>query len=71
MSDEYPRIVYPQDWAAEGYDGVLVAGAVLTVESFVGSELGGPGVKLEDMYVITPTGAERLSTFPFEEDLLR
>ncbi len=70
MSDEYPRIVYPQDWQREGYDGELVPGAVLTVESFVGSELGGPGVKLEDMYVITDTGAERLSTYPFEEALL-
>ncbi len=70
MSDEYPRIVYPQDWDAEGYDGQLVAGAVLTVESFVGSRSGGPGVKLEDMYLVTERGAERLSTFPFEEALL-
>jgi Xaa-Pro dipeptidase len=70
MSDEYPRIVSPHDWAAEGYDGELVAGAVLTVESFVGSEHGGPGVKLEDMYLVTDSGAERLSTFPFEETLL-
>ena len=70
MTDEYPRIVYPQDWNAEGYDGELVAGAVLTVESFVGSERGGPGVKLEDMYLVTGAGAERLSRFPFEQDLL-
>jgi Xaa-Pro aminopeptidase len=70
MTDEYPRIVYPQDWEHEGYDGELVPGAVLTVESFVGSDRGGPGVKLEDMYLITETGAERLSTFPFEETLL-
>ena len=70
MTDEYPRIVYPHDWEAEGYDGELVAGAVLTVESFVGSEHGGPGVKLEDMYLVTESGAERLSTFPFETELL-
>lgn len=70
MSDEYPRIVSPFDWEAEGYDGEIVAGAVLTVESFVGSEHGGPGVKLEDMYLVTDAGAERLSTFPFEEPLL-
>lgn len=70
LTDEYPRVVYPQDWDAEGYDGELVAGAVLTVESFVGSEHGGPGVKLEDMYLVTDAGAERLSGFPFERDLL-
>lgn len=51
-------------------DGEIVAGAVLTVESFVGSEHGGPGVKPEDMYVVTDTGAERLSPFPFGEALL-
>ncbi|MEM7324156.1 MAG: Xaa-Pro peptidase family protein [Actinomycetota bacterium] len=70
MADEYPRIVYPQDWEREGYDGVIEVGAVLTVESFVGSDRGGPGVKLEDMYHITESGPVRLSSFPFEEDLL-
>ncbi|MDH3298989.1 MAG: M24 family metallopeptidase [Acidimicrobiia bacterium] len=70
MTDEYPRIAYRQDWEQLGYDGELVPGAVISVESFVGSEHGGPGVKLEDMYLITTTGAERLSSYPFEEDLL-
>ncbi len=70
MTDEYPRIAYRQDWEAMGYDGVLAPGAVVSVESFVGSQHGGPGVKLEDMYVITESGAERLSAHPFEKDLL-
>jgi Xaa-Pro dipeptidase len=69
MSDESPRIVSPLDWAAEGYDREIVAGAVLTLESFVGSEHPGPGVKLEDVHLVADTGAERLSTFPFEEAL--
>ena len=47
MTDEYPRIAYRQDWPELGYDGELVPGAVISVESFVGSEHGGPGVKLE------------------------
>ena len=70
MTDEYPKIAYPQDWAQWGYDGELVADTVLTVESFVGSDRGGPGVKLEDMYLVTADGPERLSTYPFEEVLL-
>ncbi len=70
MADEYPRIVYPQDWETEGYDGVLVPGVVVTVESFVGSVDGGPGVKLEDMYLITETGRQRLSSFDYERNLL-
>ncbi len=70
MTDEYPRIAYRQDWDQLGYDGALVPGAVISVESFVGSEHGGPGVKLEDMYLITTNGAERLSSYPFEQELL-
>ena len=42
-------------------DGELPAGAVLTVESFVGSDRGGPGVKLEDMYLVTESGPELLT----------
>lgn len=70
MSDEYPKIVYRQDWDEAGYDGEIMANTVLSVESFVGSDRGGPGVKLEDMYLVTTSGAERLSTYPFEEALL-
>jgi len=70
LTDEYPRIVHRQDWDTDGYDGELEAGNVLTVESFVGSEHGGPGVKLEDMYLVTDRGAERLSDIPFDDVLL-
>ncbi|MDE0066649.1 MAG: M24 family metallopeptidase [Acidimicrobiaceae bacterium] len=70
LSDEYPKIVYRQDWETEGYDGEIMVDTVLSVESFVGSERGGPGVKLEDMYLVTADGPERLSSYPFEEELL-
>ena len=70
MTDEYPKIAYRQDWPDEGYDGEILADTVLTVESFVGSDRGGPGVKLEDMYLVTDDGPQRLSTYPFEEALL-
>jgi len=71
MADEWPSIVYPQDWHAYGYDGVLEPNMVLSVESYIGSENGSEGVKLEDMVLITETGVERLSQYPFEEQLLR
>jgi len=70
MSDEYPKIAYRQDWDNDGYDGEILAGTVMSVESFVGSDRGGPGVKLEDMYLVTSDGPERLSAYPFEEALL-
>ena len=38
---------------------------VLCVESYVGSDQGGEGVKLETQVLITETGAEPLDHFPW------
>jgi hypothetical protein len=40
----------------------------LCVESFIGAEGGKEGVKLEEQVLITEAGAERLSSYPMEED---
>jgi Xaa-Pro aminopeptidase len=42
----------------------------LCIESYLGSEDGGEGVKLEEQVLITENGVEPLSTFPLEEDWL-
>ena len=42
----------------------------LCVESFIGKEGGREGVKLEEQVIITENGVERLSTYPFELDML-
>lgn len=53
-----------------GYDGVLVPGMTLCIESYVG-EVGGPdGIKLEEQILITDGTPEVLSNAPFEEDWL-
>jgi Xaa-Pro aminopeptidase len=65
MSDEYPKIPYPQDWEWTGYDGELEDGVVLSVESYVGAEGGSQGVKLEQMVRVTSGGVEALSSYPF------
>ena len=70
MSDEWPRIAHLADWEEGGYDGVVEAGMVLCLESFVGRERGGEGVKLEQQVLVTETGTEPLSTAPFESLLL-
>jgi len=64
MSDEYPKIPYPQDWDWTGYDGEIEAGMVLSVESYVGAEGGAQGVKLEQMVQVTTDDTIPLSTFP-------
>lgn len=71
LCDEYPSIYYPADWAAAGYDGLLEPGMVICVESYIGRVGGREGVKLEEQVLLTAEGYELLSSYPFEEMLLR
>ena len=70
LCDEYPAVPYPSDWESGGYDGCLEPGMVVCVESYVGRHGGHEGVKLEEQLLITGTGYERLSTYPYDERLL-
>jgi Xaa-Pro aminopeptidase len=71
LADEWPHILYPQDWNGIGYDGLIEPNVILSVEAYIGAEKGKEGVKLEEMVLITQTSVERLSSYPFEERLLR
>ncbi|MGD1877363.1 MAG: M24 family metallopeptidase [Kiloniellaceae bacterium] len=70
LCDEYPGVVYQEDYDAFGYDGVFEAGMAVCVESYIGEHGGHEGVKLEQQVLITDHGVELLSTFPLEERLL-
>jgi Xaa-Pro aminopeptidase len=70
LADEYPVIPHLDAFTDRGaYDGVLEAGMTVCVESYIGAETGGEGVKLERQVLITETGVKLLSTLPFEEAL--
>jgi Xaa-Pro aminopeptidase len=70
MTGEYPYLYHRADFDDAGYDGELEPGMTICVESYIGEEGGGEGVKLEQQILITETGTELLSHFPFEETLL-
>ena len=71
MCDEYPAIPHPVDVTPDKpLDDVLHPGMVVCVESYVGRLGGHEGVKLEDQVLITETGAETLSPYPFDERLM-
>lgn len=70
MTGEYPYLYHRADFPKSGYDGVVEAGMTLCVESYIGEEGGAEGVKLEQQILVTETGNELLSRFPFEEALL-
>jgi Xaa-Pro aminopeptidase len=69
MGDEWPEIHHLGEWGEFTEDGVLMEGMAICMESFVGSDLGGEGVKLEDQLVVTAGGCNNLTTFPFESVL--
>jgi len=64
MTDEYPKIPYPDDWVTTGYDGEIEDGLVVAVESYVGATGGVEGVKLEQMVQVTAHGVVALSSYP-------
>ena len=70
LAGEYPFIAYPEDFSELGYDGFIEENMTLCVESYIGAEDGGEGVKLEELVLVTTDGAKPLSSFPFEDDLL-
>ena len=67
MTGEYPIIAHASDWDDVGNDDneVFVPGMTVCVESFIGHEDGGEGVKLEEQVLITETGVERLSVYGY------
>jgi Xaa-Pro dipeptidase len=70
MTGEYPYLYHHGDFPDAGYDGVIEPGMTICVESYISEEGGAEGVKLEEQVLITETGIELLSEFPFEDALL-
>lgn len=65
MCDEYP-VAY---WTGQAgrYDGIILPGMTLCLESYVGPADSPEGVKLEEQVLVTDDGVEVLSSLPFED----
>lgn len=70
MTGEYPYLYHHGDFPDAGYDGVIEPGMTICVESYIGEDGGAEGVELEQQVLVTETGIELLSRFPFEDRLL-
>ena len=70
MTGEYPYLYHQGDFPDAGYDGEILPGMTICVESYIGLDGGAEGVKLEEQVLVTESGIEVLSQFPFEERLL-
>ena len=58
LCDEWPLVVYPDQYVEGAFDYALEAGMVLCVEALVTPEGGDFSIKLEDQVLVTETGYE-------------
>jgi len=70
LCDEYPAIYYPEDYIEGAFDYAVEPGMTFCVEVYAGEVGSQVGVKLEEQVVVTDSGVECLSRFPFDSDLL-
>lgn len=70
LCDEWPYVPYPDGWITGAFDAVLEPGMVLCVEALVSPEGGDFSIKLEEQVLITETGYENLTRYPFDPALL-
>ena len=70
LCDEWPLVAYPDQHVEGAFDHHLEAGMVLCVEALVSPEGGDFSIKLEDQVLITETGYENLTKYPFDPVLM-
>jgi Xaa-Pro dipeptidase len=70
LCDEWPMIAYPDTWKPGGFDYHLEPGMVLCVEALVSPDGGDFSIKLEDQVLVTESGFENLTTYPFDPRLM-
>lgn len=70
LADEYPSIKHINDLDKKGYPGMVEENMTLCVESYIGSEKSGEGVKLEEQILVTRDGCKLLTSYPMETDWL-
>ena len=69
LCDEWPLIAYPDSFVEGAYDYLLEPGMCLCVEVLASPEGGDFSIKLEEQVLITETGFENLTRYPFDAAL--
>lgn len=70
LCDEWPYVHYPDGWIEGAFDAVLEPGMVLCTEALVSPQGAEFSIKLEDQVLITETGCENLTRYPFDPRFL-
>ncbi|MEO8040683.1 MAG: M24 family metallopeptidase, partial [Betaproteobacteria bacterium] len=70
MSGEFPNIPHRKPGQPYPLPGAVEPGMIICIESYIGTAAAGQGVKLEEQLLVTESGTERLSRFPFDDRLM-
>jgi Xaa-Pro dipeptidase len=70
LCDEWPYVPYPDAWVEGAFDAAIEPGMTLCVEALVSPEGGDFSIKVEDQVLVTETGCETLTAYPFDERLM-
>jgi len=70
LCDEWPLIAYPDQFVEGAYDYFLEPGMVLCVEALISPDNGDFSIKLEDQVLITESGYENITKYPFDPVLM-
>jgi len=70
LHGENPIVAHSVDLDRFTGDGVLESGMVVSVESYIGEPGADEGVKLEDQYLVTDSGVQPMTRYPFDDRLL-
>jgi Xaa-Pro aminopeptidase len=69
LSGEHPYVPRAEKGLPYTLAGDFEEHMVICVESYIGDPVSKQGVKLEDQYLVTSSGAELLTTYPFDAAL--
>ena len=70
LCDEWPHLDYPDTWVEGRFDYALEPGMTLCIEALISREGGDFSIKLEDQVVITDTGHENITRYPWDARLM-
>ena len=70
LCDEWPLVSYPDKYVEGAFEHHIEVGMAICVEALVSPEGGDFSIKLEDQVLITETGFENLTKYPFDAKLM-
>ncbi len=70
VAGEHPNVPLAVSGCDYHFPGSFEQGMVVCVESYIGDPVTHQGVKLEDQYIVTDTGVECMTDYPFSDALM-